>query len=113
MCIRDRAVVFGYSSSFVNYTVEVDGEPALFKLKKGENTITMQVVMGEMAAPIAEISEAISNLNVLYREIVQITGVSPDKFVDYDVCEKVDKLSDRMKSESNRLNGVIDYIRCV
>jgi len=81
-----------------------------FELKKGKRTIRLEVVMGEMGEIIEKTDSLLQRLNEVYREIIVITGASPDPFRDYyldqevpESLEKLSVLSDELTAVSNDL----------
>ena len=77
------SVGFAFQTSMNNYTlVDENGEPYLFHLKAGTNTITFENVMGPMGGIITQVEESMSALNSMYLKVVQLTGQSPSKFID-------------------------------
>lgn len=52
-------------------------------LNEGENTITLEAVLGSNNEILADLEDLIYNLNTLYRKIITITGTSPDIYRDY------------------------------
>lgn len=106
-----NAINFDYSSDMANYTVaDEKGTPYLFYLKEGANTITLECVMGDFGGVINEVEESMKQLNQLYLGVMQITGVKPDKFIDYQIAKKFPEFSTTMASESERLFALVDRI---
>ncbi len=108
--IDAQNIGFTYSANFENNVLKSGDEVLLFDFKEGENTLSMEVVTGSLSRPVSEVSKALDSLNELYRRVVQITGVSPDKFVDYDICDKIDGFAEAVAAEAERLYGVVDYM---
>lgn len=104
------SIGFAYSTDFQNYIVGAEGEPYLFHFKQGINTVSMKIVSGDCVQPLAEIEESMNVLTQLYRRVVRITGTVPDKYIDYEIEEKVDGFVDTMKSEAARLTAVVEYL---
>lgn len=77
---------FNYDTSFQNEILGnmETGQDYLFYFKKGWNTIEIEVVLGDMADYIYDISNIINKLNNAYQKILQITGTNPDTGRDYD-----------------------------
>lgn len=106
-----NAINFEYSSDMVNYTVaEEDGTPYLFYLKEGSNTVTLESVMGDFGNIISEVEESLMQLNQLYLGVTQITGVKPDKYIDYQIAKKFPEFTTIMASESDRLFQLVDRL---
>ena len=90
---------FNYDTSFQNvmFGDEANGD-YYFHLKKGWNTIELEVVLGDMSDYVYRIASVISDLTECYQKILQITGTNPDTGRDYgfaglipDVMEKLAK----------------------
>ena len=45
----------------------------------------MEVVLGEFADIVREVQESVTKLNDIYRKVIRITGVNPDKYRDYQI----------------------------
>ena len=79
-------------------------------LNKGSNILTLEVVIGQIADSIKTIQSAVAELNGLYREIIMITGVSPDIYRDYyleeeipDFTERFTRLADALENEAKEI----------
>ena len=99
---------FAYTSKFRQYDLSKDGH--YFYLYKGSNTISLENIVGIYAKPLSEVEESLMVLNNLYLRIIQVTGLVPDRFIDYDIVSKVDNFTEILVSESERLYGVIDSL---
>ncbi|MGF7143690.1 ABC-type glycerol-3-phosphate transport system substrate-binding protein [Anaerotaenia torta] len=81
-----EAYGFGYSSSWKDVVLSDEkGNAYQFYLKPGRHTIRMEVVLGEFASIIGEVKEAVGKLNAIYRKVIRIIGVKPDKYRDYQI----------------------------
>ncbi len=61
-----------------------DGEKFFkFFLREGENTIRLQVVLGDMAEVLSAVENILTNANGYYRKILMLTGPDPDEVRDY------------------------------
>jgi ABC-type glycerol-3-phosphate transport system substrate-binding protein len=76
------------------YSMKVLGghEPQLFHLNKGINTITLEVVLGDVAPLIRTMEAATLELTALYRKILMITGAKPDVYRDYQLETRIPDL---------------------
>ncbi len=105
------AVNFDYSSSMENYTIAgPDGTPYLFYLKEGTNTISLECVMGDFGGIINDVEESMYRLNQLYLKVTQITGQTPDKFIDYQIAKKIPDFQQTMTEEEARLYQIVDNL---
>ena len=75
---------FNYDTSFQNVLFgDEDNGAYYFHLKKGWNTVEMEVVLGDMSNYIYDIADVISKMTDSYQKILQITGTNPDTGRDY------------------------------
>ena len=106
-----NAIGFDYSAEMVNYVVsDAEGNPMLFYLNAGENRIGLEVVMGPFGSILCSIEDSLKVLNNTYLHVIQLTGQSPSRFIDYQITEKIPEFKINMKSESERLHSVVDRI---
>jgi ABC-type glycerol-3-phosphate transport system substrate-binding protein len=103
-----ESVAFGFANG---WRVEMLGanendDPFLFFLREGKNTIRMEAVLGDYAPHVREIQESVLILNDLYRQIVMITGVSPETARDYGIGRRLPHLRDALYAERVRLDRV-------
>lgn len=106
-----NAIGFSYQGDVTNYIVaDKNGEPYLFHLKQGNNTITLECVMGNMGEIISEVETSMYRLNQTYLQVVKITGQEPDKFIDYEIAKKIPEFASVMKEESDRLFSMVNRL---
>lgn len=106
-----ESVGFDYHSGMNNYTVaDSQGEPYLFHLQAGVNTITLENVMGPMGSIITQVEESMSALNSAYLDVIQLTGQVPNRFIDYEIVKKLPDFAETMQRESDRLYAIVDEI---
>jgi hypothetical protein len=81
------------SFSFNNrWQVEVLGgedDPFLIYFEAGTHTIRMETVLGGYAPYLREVQTSVANLNRIYRQILTITGITPDMFRDYQISRRI------------------------
>ena len=104
------ALEFKYNTNFEMYTVGNEDGPYLIHLKKGINTIELQSTLGPMGPIIQEVKESVTVLNELYRQITQITGVTPEKYIDYQLERKLPHMVPTFQKESERLGWIVKEI---
>lgn len=99
---------FGYEQDWrVDTLSDEDGKPYLFYLEKGEHTIRMEVVLGDFAEIVGEVQEALRQLNGIYREIIKITGVSPDTNRDYEIEASLTDLTDELTEAKKLIDSAL------
>jgi ABC-type glycerol-3-phosphate transport system substrate-binding protein len=107
-----KTIEFPYRNDWQNVTLGTKDEPYLFHLKAGDE-ITLEVSSGRYAELIRQIDQLIADLNLLYREIVMITSVSPSPTLDYLLASRIDGLYERIESAKNVLNSVIKGVESI
>jgi ABC-type glycerol-3-phosphate transport system substrate-binding protein len=106
-----NAIGFEYSSDMIHYTVsDADGNAMLFYLQQGENEITLETVMGPFGSIVTSVEESLKVLNSAYLDVIQLTGQSPYRYIDYQIKTKVPTFGTSMATEQARLEGVVDQI---
>ncbi len=68
------------------------GNPYSIYLEEGTHTLRMEVVLGEFADIISDIQECVTQLNDVYRSVIKITGVAPDRYRDYEIEDNLPEL---------------------
>lgn len=94
---------FPYSNNWQSVVLGNGTEDYLFQLKKGKHRLRLQAVLGDMAEPLATADSILMELNSVYREIMAITGVSPDPYRDYFLENEIPKTLDKLKELSRKL----------
>ncbi len=104
-----QAVEFSYSTSWEMRTLgDKDGNPFRFYLTKGSHRIRMEVTLGEMGPILKEVEDSIFRLNQIYRNLLVLTGVNPDRFRDYNLAQVYPEAIQAMDLESKRLYKIVD-----
>lgn len=85
-----KSIPFFYDSKW-QYGVfeQEDGTPYYFYLTAGKHTLSLTVTMGPTAEINGRLSEVVLQLGRLYRQIVMITGETPDINRDYDLFGQI------------------------
>ncbi len=105
------AVGFGYQTKMNHYTVsDAEGNPYLFHLQAGQNTVTLENVMGPMGSIITRVEESLGVLNSIYLNVVQLTGQAPSKFIDYEIMKNLPEFADQMAEQAANLTELVDEI---
>ncbi len=106
-----EAVTFGYNTSWEMRTLsDAEGNPYRFFLTKGDHTIRMEVTLGEMGPILKKVEDSIFRLNQIYRNILVLTGINPDRFRDYNLGGIYPEAIQAMDLESKRLYKIVDEI---
>lgn len=100
---------FPYTSgqNWTNMTLaNEEGEPYLFYLEKGM-TIALEVVSSETGELLREVNDVIYRLNDLYRQIIMITGTTPDSLRDYYLDKEIPQLIPTLQEQSDRIQALM------
>lgn len=90
-----------------------DGEPYAFYLEAGEHTLRMEVVLGKFADIISSVQDCVTQLNAIYRSVIRITGVSPDKYRDYEIEQSLPELEGELAAVKTELDDAIARLRAL
>ena len=101
---------FNYSWGWDSYSLNVQGEEALFWLNEGDNILRLEVTLGEVSGIVGQLETTVRELNEYYRRIIMITGSTPDTYRDYNLEQEIPNLSESFKEISSSLKEVYDYV---
>lgn len=105
-----KRIRFNYNSNWINDTLGDGEEPYLFHLKKGKNTIRMQVTLGEISPLLQTIQSSVLELNAIYRKILMITSNNPDPFRDYQLETRIPEMTEVFARQAEIIESVADYL---
>ena len=106
-----EAVTFKYNNKWEMHTLsDQEGNPFRFYLKAGNHKIRMEVTLGEMGPVLKRVEDSIFRLNQIYRKLLVLTGVNPDRFRDYSLAKVYPEAIEEMDKESGRLYKIVDDI---
>ena len=104
-------MAFGYSQNWRMETLkDENGTPYLIHLTPGSHTIRMEVVLGDMAGIISQVQDCVLQLNGIYRQVLYITGVSPDPYRDYQIEHSLPNLKNDLENVKTDLRKAIDAL---
>ena len=104
-----KAVPFEYSTAWQMRTLsDENGQPYRFFLTAGTHTVRLEATLGEMGPVLQELEDSIFRLNLIYRKILVLTGVRPDRFRDYNIAQVYPEVITAMDLESRRLYSIVD-----
>ncbi|MBQ8311863.1 MAG: extracellular solute-binding protein [Clostridia bacterium] len=103
------SVSFAYDTEWQLRTLADEaGNPYRFYLNAGKHTIRLEVTLGEMGGILKSMEDSIYRLNQIYRKVLVLTGVSPDRFRDYNIPKVYPEVMEAMDLESKRLYKLVD-----
>ena len=102
---------FAYSQNWREETLsDSGGEPYRVYLAAGKHTLRMEVVLGDMAQIIGRVQDGVQKLNAIYRKVLYVTGVKPDKFRDYQLEASLPLLKGDLIEVKNELTLAFDAL---
>ncbi|MBQ9855000.1 MAG: extracellular solute-binding protein [Clostridia bacterium] len=102
-------ISFDYDTSWDLYTLsDAEGDAFKFYFEKGKHTIRLEATLGDMGTILSQMEESIYRLNLIYRKILVLTGVNPDRFRDYNLAKVYPEVIEAMDLESKRLYKLVD-----
>lgn len=103
-------VSFDYGVNWQTQFVGDGKDPYLFYLTKGLHNLRMEVVLGEARQMADQMEETLYDVNALYREIIMITGTSPDVYRDYALETAIPDLLDKLNKALTDIKVYIEYL---
>ena len=102
---------FDYDSDWRMDTIsDEEGTPYRIYLEEGTHTIRMQVVLAEFSDIIDRVDDVIQELNSIYRQVIRITGVSPDSYRDYQLTTTLGDVDEKLVALSTELTDLIGIL---
>ncbi|MBO9604425.1 MAG: extracellular solute-binding protein [Paenibacillaceae bacterium] len=99
-------IPFYYHANWQMTVLGGKDDPYLFHLTKGKHQLQLEVTLGELAPLLRRVEASTLEINDMYRRIVMITGVNPDKFRDYQLHKQLPDLVDTFRRISGELYAV-------
>jgi ABC-type glycerol-3-phosphate transport system substrate-binding protein len=99
-------IAFPYQSEWHLNVLGGRKDPELFYLTEGKHELRMEVALGDYAELIRNVESTVLKLNAIYRDILMITGSSPDQFRDYQLEKRLPNMITIFKEESQSLRAV-------
>ncbi|NLP35060.1 MAG: extracellular solute-binding protein [Clostridiales bacterium] len=95
---------FNYKSKWTMTTLHNEaGENYRFYLDEGKHTLRMEVVLGDFSDIVSNIQDVLLDVNAVYRKVIRITGVEPDKYRDYNIERSIPGLVEELMNIRERL----------
>ena len=82
----------------------------LIYLEKGENTISLEAVLGSNSVILTDLEDIIYTLNNLYRSIITITGTSPDIYRDYALEKEIPDLIPSLEKHCEDIKALVSLV---
>ena len=98
-------IEFDYSAKWYIKTLG-DKTPYYVYLKPGD-ILTLQCVSKSTSEIARQINECLTQMSNIYREMIVVTGTSPDSYRDYNLDVKIPTLTDDLKKAVSELNKAV------
>ena len=103
------SVAFSYDTDWQMHTLADEAnKPYRFYLTAGKHNVRLEVTLGDMGSILKDMEASIYRLNQIYRKVLVLTGVSPDRFRDYNLGKVYPEVIEAMELESLRLYKLVD-----
>ena len=103
------AISFSYDTAWQMLTLsDEEGVPYRFYLTAGKHTVRLEATLGAMGTVLKDMEASIYRLNQIYRKLLVLTGVNPDRFRDYNLAKVYPEVIEAMDLESKRLYKLVD-----
>ena len=104
-----KTLTFDYGTAWDLRTLSDEhGTPYQFYLTAGSHTIRLEATLGSMGPVLERLEDSIFELNQIYRKILVLTGVNPDRFRDYKLFQIYPEVRDAMELASKKLYKIVD-----
>lgn len=77
-----------------------------FYLSEGKHTFSLEVTLGNFGQIYSDVQTCLSDINAIYLKILQITGTSPDSYMDYGFYNRIPNEIAEMKTISEKLTDI-------
>ena len=95
---------FNYKSKWTMTTLnDGRGENYRFYLEEGKHILKMEVALGDFSNIVSNVQDALLDINSVYRKVIRITGVEPDKYRDYNITNSIPGLVDELADIRERI----------
>lgn len=107
-------ITFPYTSgqTWVNQAIsDQEGNPYLFYMEKGKRQLKLEVVSSDCGELLSELGQIVTSLNDLYRQIIMVTGTSPDILRDYYLDQEIPTLIPTLEQEEKNVKALLEKFR--
>ena len=110
LCSEFANIEFPYSEDWENKVIGT-GFPYAVYLKAGKHTLKMVCIAGHMGQIIREAAGCLEESNAIYRQIIKITGTSPDINRDYKLDKLIKPSIEQMRLVADRLKKIYEQLQ--
>jgi len=108
-----EAIEFAYTSGYKPFVLgdEENGDYAFFFTAGETHTLRLEAITGVFASVLSDAQQLVNELNQVYREILMITGPSPDLYRDYDFPDLIPQTLAHMETIRTDLDALVKAIQ--
>lgn len=103
---KAKNLVFSYDTDWKMFELKDGEKPYLFYFEKGIHKIKLEVSLGEMSKTIQNVNDCLVNLSRIFRNILILTGPTPDIYRDYEFETQIPDTLKEMENESKKLKEI-------
>ncbi len=85
-------------------------DPMYIYLEPGKHVMRLEVAYGDLSPILTEVQSCLDEMNIIYRDVMMITGASPDSLRDYNIGEVLPDCAKKCGELSERLNDVLKLL---
>jgi len=101
---------FNYDDVWNTETLNINGEDMLFYLNKGEHTLTMTVVLGDLSGIVKSVYDNMLIVSDMVQSINKLTGSNADPNYDYEFFKNIPTLENDLQKVSDSLIKLADEL---
>ena len=106
-CKEAEQIKFYYSTEWQTVVPSDENDnPLYFYLEAGDHTLTLEALPGEIGAIMRQLDDVVYYINSYYRQILQITGPTPDEYNTYMIQNQIDGILDDFATYSTLLRSL-------
>ena len=106
-CEEANQVKFYYSTVWdLVVPQDADGNTLYFYLEAGKHNIMLEAMPGEIGGIMRKLDDVVYYLNSYYRQILQITGPSPDEYNTYMIQNQIEGILDDFQTYADSLREI-------
>ena len=106
-CEEAEQIKFYYSTTWdCVVPSDAEGKTLYFYLDAGEHNIMLEAMPGEIGGIMRQLDDVVYYLNSYYRQILQITGPSPDEYNTYMIQNQIEGILEDFQSYADTLRDI-------
>lgn len=108
-----ETISFDYRNGWQTGGITDENGDMLVYLPKGKHTLALRVTMGDLSDVAQKMQTTVSEIGAVYRQIVTITGETPDNNRDYNLFTAIPDLQENLEGIRASLKSYISEIETI